>query len=106
MSPLPASVAPGTPRARSSSLMSDSQHNRPVIADIGGHRVVWGSRTYVMGIVNATAESFSGDGLADDREAAVAQGRRMVDAGAGLPDVRREPTRAGHVPISRGDEIG
>ncbi|OLC68750.1 MAG: dihydropteroate synthase [Actinobacteria bacterium 13_1_20CM_2_65_11] len=85
--------------------MSDSQHNRPVIADIGGHRFVWGSRTYVMGIVNVTPDSFSGDGLADDREAAVAQGLRMVDEGADLLDVGGESTRPGHVPISGADEI-
>jgi len=54
--------------------MSDSQHNRPVIAEIGGHRFDWGSRTYVMGIVNVTPDSFSGDGLGDDRDAAVARG--------------------------------
>src|SRR2546428_11893416 len=97
MSPLPASVAPGTPRARSSSLMSDSQHNRPVIADIGGHRFVWVSRTYVMGIVNVSPDSFSGAGLADDREAAVAQGLRMGDEGADVLDVGGEVTRPGGV---------
>ena len=66
---------------------------------------MWGSRTYVMGIVNVTPDSFSGDGLADDREAAVAQGLRMVDEGADLLDVGGESTRPGHVPISGADEI-
>src|SRR5712691_2208563 len=76
-----------------------------VIAEIGGHRFEWGSHTYVMGIVNVTPDSFSGDGLGDDRDAAVAQGLRMVEEGADLLDVGGESTRPGHVPISPGEEI-
>jgi dihydropteroate synthase len=60
----------------------------------------WGERTYVMGIVNVTPDSFSGDGLATpDRplhaivEAAVAQARAFVDAGAEIIDVGAESTR-------------
>jgi dihydropteroate synthase len=76
-----------------------------VIADIGGRRFEWGVRTYVMGIVNVTPDSFSGDGLGADREGAVAQGTRMVKEGADLLDVGGESTRPGHVPISTADEI-
>src|SRR5713101_667064 len=76
-----------------------------VIAEIGSHRFEWGSRTYVMGIVNVTPDSFSGDGLGDDRDAAVAQGLRMVEEGADLLDVGGESTRPGHVPISATEEI-
>ncbi len=76
-----------------------------MIAQIGGHTFEWGSRTYVMGIVNVTPDSFSGDGLGDDREAAIAQGLRMVEEGADLLDVGGESTRPGHVPISATEEI-
>jgi dihydropteroate synthase len=76
-----------------------------VIADIGGHRFEWGSRTYVMGIVNVTPDSFSGDGLGEDRERAVAQGLRMVAEGADLLDVGGESTRPGHVAITSAEEI-
>jgi dihydropteroate synthase len=76
-----------------------------VIADIGGRRFEWGSRTYVMGIVNVTPDSFSGDGLGDDRGGAVAQGLRMVNEGADFLDVGGESTRPGHVPISTTEEI-
>jgi dihydropteroate synthase len=76
-----------------------------VIANIGGHLFEWGSRTYVMGIVNVTPDSFSGDGLGEDAEGAVAQGMRMVTEGADLLDVGGESTRPGHVPISDADEI-
>lgn len=76
-----------------------------MIAEIGGHRFEWGSRTYVMGIVNVTPDSFSGDGLGDDRDAAVVQGMRMVEEGADLLDVGGESTRPGHLPISANEEI-
>jgi dihydropteroate synthase len=79
--------------------------NRWVIAEIGGHRFDWGSRTYVMGIVNVTPDSFSGDGLGDDRDAAVTQGLRMAAEGADFLDVGGESTRPGHVPVSAAEEI-
>ena len=76
-----------------------------MIAEIGGRRFEWGSRTYVMGIVNVTPDSFSGDGLRDDVEAGVAQGMRMVSEGADMLDVGGESTRPGHVPITAAEEI-
>jgi dihydropteroate synthase len=76
-----------------------------MIAEIGGCRFEWGSRTYVMGIVNVTPDSFSGDGLGADREAAVAQGLRMVREGADMLDVGGESTRPGHVPVTVAEEI-
>ena len=75
-----------------------------MIAEIGTKRFDWGSRTYVMGIVNVTPDSFSGDGVTDS-DAAVAQGLRMVEQGADLLDVGGESTRPGHVPISVAEEI-
>ncbi len=76
-----------------------------MIAEIGGHRFEWGARTYVMGIVNVTPDSFSGDGLGADADAAVAQGLRMVGEGADMLDVGGESTRPGHVPIAAAEEI-
>ena len=76
-----------------------------MIAEIGGRRFEWGSRTYVMGIVNVTPDSFSGDGLGADAEAAVKQGLRMVREGADMLDVGGESTRPGHVPITAPEEI-
>ena len=63
-------------------------------------RLAWGERTYVMGILNVTPDSFSGDGLLRDgrapeeaTRAAVELGRRMVDDGAHILDVGAESTR-------------
>ncbi len=76
-----------------------------MIADIGSRRFEWGVRTYVMGIVNVTPDSFSGDGLGADRDGAMAQGLRMVQEGADFLDVGGESTRPGHVPVSTEEEI-
>ena len=66
----------------------------------GRYRLAWGERTYVMGILNITPDSFSRDGLAlggmtrDEVVAhAVAQGLRMVEDGADMIDVGGESTR-------------
>jgi len=85
--------------------MDSEQDNRRVIADIGGSRFEWGSRTYVMGIINTTPDSFSGDGLGTDRDQAVAQGLRMVREGADMLDVGGESTRPGHTAVDAADEI-
>ena len=62
------------------------------VTRIGEHEFHWGARTYVMGIVNVTPDSFSGDGLTD-LEAAVAQARQMELDGADLIDIGGESTR-------------
>jgi dihydropteroate synthase len=46
----------------------------------------WGERTYVMGIINLSPDSFSGDGIADF-EAAIAQAHRFVEEGADILDI-------------------
>jgi dihydropteroate synthase len=76
---------------------------------IGSTTFAWGERTFVMGILNATPDSFSGDGLirtGDVVGAAVDQARRMVDEGADLLDVGGESTRPGHAPVDAAEEIG
>jgi dihydropteroate synthase len=69
---------------------------------------VWGSRTYVMGILNVTPDSFSGDGLlsqADFVAAALDQARRFVQAGADILDIGGESTRPGARPVSAEAEM-
>jgi dihydropteroate synthase len=58
-----------------------------------------------MGIINATPDSFSGDGLGTDLARAVGQGLRMVRDGADMLDVGGESTRPGHQPVSAEEEI-
>jgi len=70
---------------------------------IGAKEFAWGERTYVMGICNLSPDSFSGDGLGSDIEAAVAQSVRMVEEGADIIDVGGESTRPGTEPKSIDD---
>jgi dihydropteroate synthase len=76
---------------------------------IGSRLFVWGTRTFVMGIVNVTPDSFSGDGLLqranDPTEAAVGQARAMVADGADILDVGGESTRPGHSPVDVAEEV-
>jgi dihydropteroate synthase len=67
--------------------------------------LAWGSRTYVMGIVNVTPDSFSGDGLAGDPEAALARALRMVADGADVIDVGGQSTRPGHEEVGAEEEL-
>jgi dihydropteroate synthase len=69
--------------------------NVPAPLTIGKREFVWGARTFVMGVINVTPDSFSGDGLGTDIEAAVAQGLRFEAEGADILDVGGESTRPG-----------
>jgi dihydropteroate synthase len=60
----------------------------------------WGEKTYIMGIVNLSPDSFSGDGIGDDIGRAVEQARQMVADGADIIDVGGESTRPGTKPLS------
>ena len=62
-------------------------------------------RPLVMGIVNLTPDSFSGDGLGVDTERAVAHALRQIDAGADLLDLGAESSRPGAIPASLDQEL-
>lgn len=63
----------------------------------------WGTRTFVMGIVNCSPDSFSGDGIVE-RQAAIDQGVRFVEEGADILDVGGESTRPGSDRVDAGEE--
>jgi len=67
----------------------------------------WGKQTYVMGILNVTPDSFSGDGLVgnDVIDKAVAQAEKFVADGADILDIGGQSTRPGSQPIDAADEI-
>jgi len=68
----------------------------------------FGSRTYIMGILNVTPDSFSGDGLMNCGEliqCATDQAHKFLDAGADILDIGGESTRPGSTPISEEEEL-
>ncbi|MBI5962689.1 MAG: dihydropteroate synthase [Chloroflexi bacterium] len=75
---------------------------------IGSFTFNWGSRTYVMGILNVTPDSFSGDGIIAKGEAvevAVGQARNFLASGADILDVGGESTRPGSAPVNADEEL-
>ncbi|HTE83268.1 MAG TPA: dihydropteroate synthase, partial [Dehalococcoidia bacterium] len=72
---------------------------------IGSATFCWGSRTYVMGIINATPDSFSGDGVGLDCDAAVRLAEQQVSEGADIIDVGGESTRPGAGPVPAEEEL-
>jgi dihydropteroate synthase len=75
---------------------------------INNQTLTWGARTYVMGILNVTPDSFSGDGLMTQDNilvASLARARQFVEAGADILDIGGESTRPGSAPVSAEEEL-
>ena len=70
-----------------------------------GETLTWGVRTYVMGIINLTPDSFSGDGLGGDVASAVEQALRFQEDGADILDIGAESTRPGFEQVSVEEEL-
>jgi dihydropteroate synthase len=70
--------------------------------------ILWGSRTYIMGILNLTPDSFSGDGLmrgSDPVKNAVLRARQFVSEGADILDLGAESSRPGAESVSIEEEM-
>jgi dihydropteroate synthase len=80
------------------------RHRRPPLR-CGDISLGFGTSTLVMGVVNATPDSFSGDGVAGDVGAAVALAERLVAEGADLVDVGGESTRPGSEAVDAATEM-
>ncbi|MGA0200185.1 MAG: dihydropteroate synthase [Prochlorotrichaceae cyanobacterium] len=65
----------------------------------------WNDRTYVMGILNVTPDSFSDGGRFNTREAAIAQAQYLIEGGVDILDVGGQSTRPGSVQISLQEEL-
>lgn len=68
----------------------------------------WNARTFVMGVINVTPDSFSGDGLlltSESVESVAKQASRFLEAGADILDIGGESTRPGSQSISAEEEM-
>ena len=81
------------------------QVNKAASLRIGTRELAWGVRTYVMGVLNATPDSFSGDGVAADREALERRVRALVDEAPDVVDIGGESTRPGAAPVDAATEL-
>ncbi|RYZ44149.1 MAG: dihydropteroate synthase [Myxococcaceae bacterium] len=75
------------------------------VLELGGRTFEWGTRTYVMGVVNVTPDSFSDGGRFPDAASAVEHGVALAEAGADILDVGGESTRPGSLPVSAEEEL-
>jgi len=71
----------------------------------GDHQLVFGLRTLLMGIVNVTPDSFSGDGVGSDVKAAVTRAHALVAEGADVIDIGGESTRPNSQAVSADEEL-
>jgi len=65
----------------------------------------FGKKTYVMGILNVTPDSFSDGGLYNELDKGLAHAAEMVNDGADIIDIGGESTRPGHTPVPAEEEI-
>ncbi len=81
---------------------------------VGKRTLAWGEKTYVMGILNVTPDSFSGDGLLapppptpgrEGEQLGVREARRFLEAGADILDIGGESTRPGSQPVDADEEL-
>lgn len=72
---------------------------------IGNKEFNIGERTYIMGILNVTPDSFSDGGKFNEIEAAVAQAKKLVEDGADIIDIGGESTRPGAEYVTEEEEI-
>jgi dihydropteroate synthase len=72
---------------------------------IGNEDFEIGKRTYIMGILNVTPDSFSDGGRYNDMSEAINQAKKMVAEGADIIDIGGESTRPGHKNVSEEEEI-
>jgi dihydropteroate synthase len=73
--------------------------------DIRGRRFALGPRTWIMGIINVTPDSFSDGGRYFDTERAIARGLELAAEGADILDVGGESTRPGSLPVPEAEEL-
>lgn len=71
---------------------------------IGNKEFKIGERTYIMGILNFTPDSFSDGGKFDNIDTAIAHVKEMIEAGADIIDIGGESTRPNHIPVEEDEE--
>ncbi|MEM8611527.1 MAG: dihydropteroate synthase [Cyanobacteria bacterium P01_H01_bin.105] len=73
--------------------------------DIRGHQFNWGDRTYLMGVINITPDSFSDGGQFNSVDAALKQADALLAAQIDILDIGGQSTRPGAEQISLGEEL-
>jgi len=83
----------------------DNYAGVPSAIRIGGKTFRFGERTYIMGILNVTPDSFSDGGMFFSASIAVSRAKKMLSEGADIIDIGGESTRPGARPVSVKEEL-
>ena len=87
-------------------LDSHARPHGPIKLNVSDEQpLVWGYRTYVMGIINVSPDSFSGDGFDSDIAGVIKQGLTFQAEGADILDLGAQSTRPGHLEITEKAEL-
>ena len=87
-------------------LDSHARPHGPIKLNVADKQpLVWGYRTYVMGIINVSPDSFSGDGFDSDIDGVIKQGLTFQSEGADILDIGAQSTRPGHLEITPRTEL-
>ncbi|GAE87309.1 alternative dihydrofolate reductase 2 [Acetivibrio straminisolvens JCM 21531] len=86
-------------------LLGGLEKGKPEYFECGKYRLPIGEKTYVMGILNVTPDSFSDGGKYLEIDSAIKRAREMVEAGADIIDVGGESTRPGYQQVEAIEEI-
>jgi len=86
-------------------VLSGLELGKPEYFECGKHKLPIGEKTYIMGILNVTPDSFYDGGKYNTIESAVKRARDMIENGADIIDVGGESTRPGHQPVDATEEI-
>jgi dihydropteroate synthase len=86
-------------------MPSNKKYLSPTATSCGNAEFRWGERTYIMGIINVSPDSFSGDGLGSNIKAVIKQAKRFIVEGADIIDVGGESTRPESQPITANEEL-
>lgn len=86
-------------------VLDGIEKGKPQYFECGKFKLAIGEKTYIMGILNVTPDSFSDGGRYNNLDAAVRRAKQMVEEGADIIDVGGESTRPGYVPVDALEEI-
>jgi dihydropteroate synthase len=104
---MPPSASDALGRGESFTAPSDAD-GHPLMArqlSVGGRVFDLGGRTLIMGVLNVTPDSFSGDGIYGDPAAVSVRAAEMVGEGADMIDIGGESTRPGAEPVGADEEL-
>ncbi|MBM7650281.1 dihydropteroate synthase [Bacillus ectoiniformans] len=73
--------------------------------EAGPYTLDFNEKTFIMGILNSTPDSFSDGGKYNHLDSAVRHAEEMVNSGADIIDIGGESTRPGHLPVPAEEEL-